>query len=109
MRFKLEANLGDGWKVVDECLVCEMEKSKCICEKKDPINKKNHKLWCRKEKRNGKIVTVIGDFSQEKDKIKDKLTLLKKRLATGGSIKDSHIELQGDFCEEAKKILEEKM
>lgn len=53
----------------------------------------------------GKVVTIIEGISQES--VKDIVKTLKSRLACGGTVKDNHVELQGDHKERVKEILVE--
>jgi len=77
---------------------------------KDKINitilsKNEHNLIFKFEKRKGKPVTLVGEFYlNDKDK-KAILKLLKTKLACGGTIKNSWIELQGDVKDKVKYIL----
>ncbi len=107
MRFKLDANLGEGWNFEKECELCGEVLKDCKCNQKVIKEPKQHKLHFRKEKRNGKIVTVIEGFYLEDGKLKAILNQLKKRLATGGSIKGDTIELQGDCVIKAKEELKD--
>ena len=60
------------------------------------IPKNQHQLVFTYEKRNGKPVTLVGQFYiDDKDK-KAVLKLLKTKLGVGGTIKDEWIEIQGD-------------
>ena len=58
-----------------------------------------HLLYCSKEKRRGKIVTVVQPFFLEKAPLQSLLKTLKKRLGTGGTIKENTLELQGDIAD----------
>ncbi len=84
-------------------------------EIKKPINKgssaenlpKNqHQLVFTFEKRNGKPVTLVGRFQIEEKVKKEILSLLKKKLACGGTVADEWIEIQGDKKEKIIEILE---
>jgi translation initiation factor 1 len=50
----------------------------------------------------GKVITIIDGVT---DRGKEIATKLKQKLACGGTIKDSHIELQGDHKIKIKDIL----
>lgn len=60
------------------------------------------KIYLKKSKFD-KFVTVIEGVS--KDSIKEVSKKLKQKFACGGTIKDGHIELQGDHKERLKKAL----
>lgn len=65
-----------------------------------------HKLHFAKEKRRGKIVTIIKPFRLEKKTLEDLLKTLKKKLGTGGTVKEDSLEFQGDIPEILRKHLE---
>lgn len=69
------------------------------------LPKNQHQLYFAFEKRNGKVVTIIGKFLLEEEKKKEILKLLKTKLACGGSIKDDTIEIQGDLKDKIRIIL----
>ncbi len=68
--------------------------------------KNEHQLVFTYEKRKGKPVTLVGRFYCEETLKKEVLTLLKKKLACGGAIKEEWLEFQGDVKEKIKMILE---
>ena len=57
-------------------------------------------------RRYGKMVTIIEGFNEKDVNLKDIAKLLKRKVATGGTVKDGKIELQGDQKEKVKKELE---
>ncbi len=78
-----------------------------IESKNDPmISKNQHQLVFTFEKRNGKPVTLVGRFQIGEKEKKEVLSLLKKKLACGGTISDEWIEIQGDKKEKIIEILE---
>lgn len=56
-------------------------------------------------RRYGKVVTIIEGFDKSVD-LEDLAKILKKRVASGGTVKDGRIELQGDHREKVKEVLE---
>ena len=73
-----------------------------------PNGDKSTRLEVRREKsgRAGKTVTAIyGVTELPEEEVVALLKRLKKRLATGGTITDTSIEIQGDFADEATKVL----
>ena len=60
-----------------------------------------------KEKRRGKTVTVIKPFHLAKEDLKILLKTLKKKLGTGGTIKENTLEFQGDVPDTLRASLEE--
>lgn len=59
------------------------------------------------KRRYGKFVTIISGFDTKAEDIYELAKTLKKKTATGGTVKDDKIELQGDQRERVKKVLEE--
>ncbi|MEZ0247757.1 MAG: translation initiation factor [Thermoproteus sp.] len=72
------------------------------------ITKEKALIHIRLEKRKSHLVTIV-DFGNSDDAkqlgIKDLARELKKRLAAGGTIRDSWIEIQGDHRQKIKKML----
>ncbi len=67
--------------------------------------KKEHILHIKIEKRRAKTISLIGKFYLLEKEKKELLTMLRKTLASGGSIQNNYIELQGDFRVLAKELL----
>ncbi len=62
----------------------------------------------RVEKRKwGREVTIIEGLKTDESHLKKIAKQLKSKLATGGTVKNGRIELQGDHRERVKEILEE--
>jgi translation initiation factor 1 len=55
----------------------------------------------------GKIVTLIEGVNEKQVPIKELAKELKSRLACGGTVKEGHIELQGDHRNRVKEVLVE--
>jgi len=53
----------------------------------------------------GKVVTVIEGLDGKTMDLKKLASYLKSKLAAGGTIKNGHIEIQGDHRQRIKKIL----
>jgi len=53
----------------------------------------------------GKVVTVIEGLDDKTMDLKKLASYLKSKLAAGGTIKNGHIEIQGDHRQRIKKIL----
>ena len=58
-------------------------------------------------RRYGKTVTIIEGFNSKDVDLKELAKSLKRKVATGGTVKGEKIELQGDQRDRAKKFLEE--
>ncbi len=65
-----------------------------------------HQLHFAKEKRRGKIVTIVKPFYVEANTLKELLKTLKKKLGTGGTVKENSLEFQGEVKENLKIQLE---
>jgi translation initiation factor 1 len=98
--FEMGADLGDGWESDNKKAPAKKEKS----EIKPP---QKHQLYLAKEKRRGKIVTVVKPFHLEKTELQSLLKRLKKRLGTGGALKENALEFQGDIPDKLQAALEE--
>ncbi len=64
-----------------------------------------HFLFFAKEKRRGKVVTLVGEFSLSKEDATALLKLLKKKVGCGGSVKDNMMEFQGDLKDKLRPLL----
>lgn len=95
--FEMGASWGDGWnsdnKIKDENAAKEI---------KAPDK---HKLHFAREKRNGKVVTIVKPFFLDEGTAEALLKTLKKSLATGGTIKENTLEFQGEVSEKLKAQL----
>jgi translation initiation factor 1 len=65
-----------------------------------------HRLVFQKEKRKGKVVTLVGPFSLSEEDAQKVLSLLKKSLACGGAYKEGWMEFQGDIAPKIREQLE---
>ncbi|SFZ98412.1 Translation initiation factor SUI1-related protein [hydrothermal vent metagenome] len=97
--FEIGAKFSDGWssdnKNRDETLNVQ-----------NIILPEKHLLHFSKEKRRGKVVTIVKPFFLEKKELQSLLKILKKRLGTGGTVKDNTLEFQGELQVQLKTILE---
>jgi translation initiation factor 1 len=74
----------------------------------DEIARENQVIKIETDKRRyGKFVTIVSGFDPHSEDIKELAKTLKKKTATGGTVKGEKIELQGDQRERVKKVLEE--
>jgi translation initiation factor 1 len=98
MVFEMGAKLeGDSWET------SKLKEKKTSFQK---IPKNEHQLVFTFEKRKGKPVTLVGRFFLSDKEKKEVLKLLKKKLATGGAVKEEWLELQGDVKERITEVLE---
>jgi len=65
-----------------------------------------HQLHFAKEKRRGKVVTIVKPFCLEKKELQSLLKTIKKKLGTGGTLKENTLEFQGELQEQLRVILE---
>jgi len=99
--FEMGANWEDTWSSDNKGITSSVS----AVVRKRP---EQHLLSCTREKRRGKIVTVIQPFFLENNTLKVLLKELKKDLGTGGTIKTDTLELQGDVASPLQSILEKK-
>lgn len=60
------------------------------------------------KKRAGKTATIISGFDPDDPRAADLATLLRRRLATGGSSRGGEILIQGDRVEQVSEILRQE-
>lgn len=92
----LGASWNDGWSM-------EEEKTTKMLTILDPSN---HRLVFQKEKRKGKVITLVGPFSLSEEDAQKTLSILKKSLACGGAYKEGWMEFQGDIAQKVRENLE---
>ena len=71
----------------------------------DILEPSKHFLFFSKEKRRGKVVTLVGEFYLDKDDVNATLKTLKKKLGCGGSYKDNFMEFQGELKDKLRPLL----
>jgi len=87
------------------CEVCGLPKEICVCE---DIAREQQKITIAVDKRRyGKMMTIVDGINPHDLDIDALITKLKKKCASGGTIKDGKIELQGDHRTKVKETLEE--
>jgi len=64
-----------------------------------------HFLKFQREKRRGKVVTLVGEFQLQKEDANAVLKLLKKKIGCGGTYKDNWMEFQGELQEKLRELL----
>jgi translation initiation factor 1 len=97
--FEMGTDFDDGWSSDNKI----KSSKKISTEIKEP-NK--HQLHFAKEKRRGKVVTIVKPFYLGKSDLQALLKTLKKKLGTGGTVKDDSLEFQGDIPDTLRKHLE---
>ncbi len=84
------------------CETCGLPKSLCVCGE---IEKEQQKIRIKTEyARFRKILTVVEGLD-DRAKAKELVKLLKRKLACGGTVKNTRIELQGDHRKKVKELL----
>ncbi len=93
------ADFGDDWSSDNK----DKPSKKISTETKTP---EKHQLHFAKEKRRGKVVTIVKPFYLDKKTLQALLKTLKKKLGTGGTVKDESLEFQGDIPAMVRQHLE---
>lgn len=68
----------------------------------------NEPLICKKEKRNGKINTIIEGYNGAESDFKTLSKEIKVLLGVGGSFKEESIIIQGDYRDKIMDFLKQK-
>ena len=97
--FEIGSDFSDGWSSDNK----ENPKKRTKIEIKLP---EKHQLHFAKEKRRGKVVTIVQPFCLSPSELKALLKMLKKKLGTGGTIKENTLEFQGEVKESLSLQLE---
>lgn len=89
----------------DTCSVCGLSEELCVCEE---VAMQESRIKVLLDKRKwGKIYTVISGLDPKEFDLKPLAKRLRSKLACGGTVKDSNIELQGNHEYRIIGILEE--
>ncbi|MCB9856736.1 MAG: translation initiation factor [Phycisphaerales bacterium] len=90
------------------CAICNQPLATCKCPRNadgDVVRPKDQPIRIRREKRRGKVVTVIAGFDPVASDMRGILGKLKTACAAGGTISADTIEIQGDHRERALKFM----
>lgn len=93
------ADFSDGWSEVVEASETKLDQI---------VAPNKHFLVFKREKRNGKVVTLVGEFHLKKDEREALLKDIKKTLGCGGTYKDGFMEFQGELQDKLRSLLETK-
>lgn len=96
--FEMGADFGDDWS--------SDNKAKAVKTSTDIKEPSKHQLHFAKEKRRGKVVTIVKPFYLSKVDLQTLVKTLKKKLGTGGTVKEDSLEFQGDIPAQVRKQLE---
>ena len=87
------------------CSVCGLPQELCMCEE---IAREQQQIRLLTDKRRyGKIVTIVEGIDSSDIDVDELARALKTKCASGGTIKDGRIELQGDHKKKVKQALED--
>ncbi len=87
------------------CPTCGLPKELCACQE---IAREQQEIRISTAKRRyGKVVTIVEGIDASDIDIEDLARQLKTRCASGGTVKDGKIELQGDHTRKVEQVLEE--
>ena len=85
------------------CPKCGLPKEACICE---TLAKEKQKIQIQTvKKKYGKLVTILSGIEDKSLDLNKIAKELKSELACGGTVKNGHIELQGDHLRKVKEKL----
>lgn len=87
------------------CPKCQRPVARCKCESQQ-LPATDGIVRVRREVRRGKPVTVILGLPLGEPELRDLAKVLKKKCSSGGSVKDSQIEIQGDHRDLVVRELE---
>ncbi len=100
---KILFSLGSSLDKDKEWTLVEEKSSATPIEIKLPSK---HFLVLKMEKRQGKPVSIVGPFWLSKEHMQSLCSTLKKKLGSGGTLKEEWMEFQGECREKLKKFLE---
>ena len=86
----------------------DLEKSPSQKKIKEIKARNAHALVFKKEKRRGKIVSLVGEFFLAEAEIKALCKEFKKQLGTGGTSKEGWMEFQGECQVKLKELLKQQ-
>jgi translation initiation factor 1 len=87
------------------CPTCGLPKELCACEE---IAREQQEIRISTAKRRyGKVVTIVEGINASDIDIDDLARQLKTKCASGGTVKDGNIELQGDHKRKVEQVLQE--
>jgi translation initiation factor 1 len=87
------------------CNMCGLPKEICVCEE---IAREQQELTIRVEKRRyGKVVTIVEGLESGDIDVEELARVLKTKCASGGTVKNGKIELQGEHKRKVDSALRE--
>ena len=100
--FEMGADFGDSWKSDNKNKNTSAKSALC----KETLAPEKHQLHFAKEKRRGKVVTIVKPFCLAQNDLKNLLKNIKKKLGTGGTMKENTLEFQGELQIKLRPALE---
>ena len=86
------------------CDTCGLPKEICVCE--DIAREQQEIRITVDSRRYGKKMTIVEGIQDASISLDNLLSELKSKCACGGTLKDGHIELQGDHSKRVRQVLE---
>ena len=91
--------------MVEICNVCGLPQELCVCEE---IAREQQEINIYTvSRRYGKLVTIVEGIDSSDIDLEDLGKKLKAACASGGTVKEDRIELQGNHKRHVKKVLNE--
>lgn len=100
--FEMGADFSDEWTSDNKNKISRKQNTGC----NELLIPQKHQLHFAKEKRRGKVVTIVKPFCLEKKALQVLLKHLKKKLGTGGTLKENTLEFQGELQTQLRIALE---
>lgn len=97
--FEMGANFDNGWSSDNKDKPAKKQSNEIKAPEK-------HQLHFAKEKRHGKVVTIVKPFHLTKENLEALLKTLKKKMGTGGTTKEDTLEFQGEVAQVLRTHLE---
>ncbi len=101
---------GTPWDRPPTCERCGKLESECACPPpvEEPVRIPPEKQTARlrlAKRAKGKVVTVVGNLDPDGNDLPALAATLKTACGTGGTVKEGHVELQGDHLDKAEAAL----
>ena len=100
--FEMGADFGESWESDNKNKNTSAKSTTC----KEILAPEKHQLHFAKEKRRGKVVTIVKPFCLAPNDLKALLKNIKKKLGTGGTVKENTLEFQGELQTQLRTALE---
>ncbi len=100
--FEMGADFSDDWTSDNKNKPSKQQNRNC----NDILPPHSHQLHFAKEKRRGKVVTIVKPFCLEKKVLQGLLKQVKKKLGTGGTVRENTLEFQGELQVQLRTVLE---